>query len=151
MSSQVEWIAPAVMELVDVFEERAAELKFPDLDAKTLGAAVKEVEAAVADVQRLEAELERARELLSGKQEALLGKSQRALAYARVYAEEDPELSERLAKVLLPRPRKSSAPRTDGASAPAAEGGEAPVKKRRATRQSSEPLFAEPEAAPALS
>lgn len=141
MSSQAELVAPAVLELVEVFEERGADLKFPDLDAKVLQDAVCEVERAAAEVQRLEAELERARELLSSRQEGLHGKAQRALAYARVFAEEDAELSERLAKVLLPRTRKSVAVRQEAGLAEPGES--APVRRKRTLKQASEPLFSE--------
>lgn len=140
MSNPIELIPQGVTALVALFEERA-ELRFPDLDAAVLQDGVAEVERVAAEVQRIEAELERARELLAVRQDGLLVKAQRALAYARVFAEEDPLLSDRLAQVSLPRARRAAATRTDAAIAETVA--EAPAPRKRKQAKQSEPLFGE--------
>lgn len=132
--------------LVALFEERA-ELRFPELDAEVLREAVSEVDQAFKAAARLEAELERAREALAARQDAFLAKAQRALAYAKVFAEEDPALADRLAQVILPRGRKSVVARPEAVPIDAAAGEMPRPRKRRTAAEQSETLFAEPPAA----
>jgi hypothetical protein len=102
-------IPSAVQEVVDLFASEFASLQFGDLEPTALAAASAEVATIAADVIRAEAALENARALLAEKRDALLQNAQRALAYARVYAENRPELSSRLERIALPRtPRRSA-------------------------------------------
>jgi hypothetical protein len=102
-------IPSAVQEVVDLFASELASLKFGDLEPAGLAAASDEIKTIATGVMRAEAELENARTLLAEKRDALLQKAQRALAYARVYAENRPELAARLERISLPRsPRRSS-------------------------------------------
>jgi hypothetical protein len=102
-------IPSAVQEVVDLFVSELASLKFGDLEPTSLAAACEEVRAVAADVLRAEAALENTRAALAEKRDALLQKAQRALAYARVYAENQPELASRLEHIALPRsPRRSA-------------------------------------------
>jgi hypothetical protein len=102
-------IPSAIQEVVDLFVSELASLKFGDLEPTSLAAATEEVKAVAADVIRAEAALENARAVLVEKRGALLHKAQRALAYARVYAENQPELASRLERIALPRsPRRSA-------------------------------------------
>jgi hypothetical protein len=102
-------IPSAVQEVVDLFVSELASLKFGDLEPTSLAAASEEVKAIAADVIRAEAALENTRAVLAEKRDALLQKAQRALAYARVYAENQPELASRLERIALPRsPRRSA-------------------------------------------
>ncbi|HMI84547.1 MAG TPA: hypothetical protein VK550_10660 [Polyangiaceae bacterium] len=102
-------IPSAVQEVVDLFVSELASLKFGDLEPASLAAASEEVRAIAADVIRAEAALENTRAVLAEKRDALLQKAQRALAYARVYAENQPELAARLERIALPRsPRRNA-------------------------------------------
>jgi hypothetical protein len=102
-------IPSAVQEVVDLFLSELASLKFGDLEPTSLAAASEEVRAIAADVIRAETSLENTRAVLAEKRDALLQKAQRALAYARVYAENQPELAARLERIALPRsPRRSA-------------------------------------------
>ena len=104
-------IPSAVQEVVDLFVRELASLKFGDLEPTTLTAASEEVKTIAEDVTRAEAALESTRAVLAEKRDALLQKAQRALAYARVYAENQPELASRLERIALPRsPRRSAKP-----------------------------------------
>jgi hypothetical protein len=72
----------------------------------------------MSEVQSRETELAELRQNLAQRQEALLVLAQQALAYARVYAENDEPLLEELNRISLPRatkPRKASAGKTTGA------------------------------------
>jgi hypothetical protein len=98
-------------------------------------------------VARAQAALEAARQSLYESQEALLQKGQRALAYARIFAEEDAELSAKLDDISLPRPLRK-APRSEGTvalEAPVTQADDsAPRRRGRPPKaRTSAPLFAE--------
>ena len=95
--------------LLGLYETELRELKFPDIDAQVLAQSGRAVLSAAEEVAEAEAALDAARAELQRHQEALLHKGQRALAYARVFAEEQPELLEKLAQITLPRPPRRAA------------------------------------------
>src|SRR5262245_56065755 len=110
-------IPPAVQQVLDVYETDLLLVKFGDLEATVLSKAVEEVVLAVTAVEQAEAALETARAALQEKQEGLFQKAQRALAYARVYAEGDPDLAARVEEISLLRSSRRN-PKVD-----AVEGG----------------------------
>jgi len=99
-------IPPAVQQVLDVYETNLPLVKFGDLEASVLAKAAEEVVLAATALERAEAALEAARTELLEKQEGLLQKAQRALAYARVYAESDAELAARVETISLARPSR---------------------------------------------
>jgi hypothetical protein len=78
-------------------------VRFADVDLETLGRFASDVEAAATTMLAAQATLDAARDALQEKQEKLMQHAQRALAYARVYAENDATLSAQLELVTLPR------------------------------------------------
>src|SRR5580692_3873418 len=76
-----------IQPLLDLFETSLAEVRFADVDTKTLLRAAGDVESAENEVDAAQAVLDGARAKLQERQEALLQQAHRALAYARVYAE----------------------------------------------------------------
>ena len=137
-------IPSSIQTLLEIFESELASVKFPDVDKKVLDAAAEVVKARAEEVARAEATLDAARAALLESQDGLLQKGQRALAYARIFAEENPELSARLDTVQLPRGKKAN--RTELPSAASSEDGEllGPPKRRgRPAKQKGAPLFAE--------
>jgi ElaB/YqjD/DUF883 family membrane-anchored ribosome-binding protein len=121
-------IAPPVQAVLDLFSSDLAGVRFPDMDREVLEEAARRAHEAAAEQARLEAQLQAAREALQESQDALLQKCQRALAYARVFAEDDPELGRKLEAVALPRGRGKAA-----LSGGPPEG-EARVERRRGRR-----------------
>jgi len=105
-------VSPPVQAVIDLFSDALRELRFADVDAATLGKLATSVQAAAEVVRAAETELARQRHTLQERQDALLQHAQRALAYARVYAESDAGLTERLDQIALPR--GSRRPRPDG-------------------------------------
>src|SRR5689334_3570537 len=101
-------IPSAVQDVVDLFVSELGSLKFGDLEASELVAVCEAIKSQAADVTRAESELENARAALAEKKDLLLQKAQRALAYARVYAESRPELASRLERIALPRSLRRS-------------------------------------------
>jgi len=104
MSSHV---SPPLQALLELFDAELERVKFPSVDAEALQEAANHVDEAAAEVARAEEALDAARKRRSEADDALLGLAQRALAYAKVYAEDQPELAAKLDALSLPRsPRK---------------------------------------------
>jgi hypothetical protein len=123
-------VSAPVREVLAVFDDALEDVRFPDVDAAALHAAADGVTAAHAELRRLEAVVDEARRRLEESQEALLHRAQRAVAYARVYADGDAALAARLDAIALPRSRgvRPSSPE--------------PARKRRRTAGATESLFA---------
>ena len=128
-------IPPAVQQVLDVYESNLPLVKFGDLEATVLAESAEEVVLAATALERAEEALNAARVAFLEKQEILLQKAQRALAYARVYADGDAELAARVEQISLPRSRRSpKADAVDGAQmAPAVE-----APRRRARQRKSD-------------
>jgi hypothetical protein len=80
-----------------LFEGPLQGVRFPDVDAASLTQLAADVAHGVAAVRDAEQALIAARRAHDERLEALTAKAQRALAYARVFAEGDAELSAQLA------------------------------------------------------
>jgi hypothetical protein len=138
-----------VQTILDLFINLLGDVRFADVDAKTLEQFATDVRSAADVVASAELALDAARAVLQEKQDGLLQYAQRALAYARVYAENDEALSARLEAITLPR--VSRRPRT-GVDALVLSGtaggrpGSGPeltprVRKRRRNASGAEPLL----------
>lgn len=97
-------IPPAAQLVLDFFDNELVDVQFPGISQATMQAAAENVEALAEEVERAEAALAAAQQTLGEGQELLLLRCQRALAYARVYAAEDDELSRRLQAIVLGAP-----------------------------------------------
>lgn len=141
MDSEQNPIPTAVKELLALFDGPLSEVRFPEVDGAALKEQAASVEAAVRDVEAAAQVWAEAKRTVDARLEVLLQKAQRALAYARVYAEDKPELDATLAALVVP---KWGDPR--GAKAPAA-GGEVAARKRGRPKKNvgaSEPPKSEP-------
>jgi ATP-dependent Clp protease ATP-binding subunit ClpA len=138
-------ISPAMRALLEVFSTELSEVKFPDVDAEVLDEAAARVKAQAEAVAQAQAALEAARQALGESQEALLQKGQRALAYARVFAEEDAALSTKLEAISLPRAARKVARAEAGAPEVVAQNDESAPKRRGRPPKArpSAPLFAD--------
>ncbi len=115
-------LSPPLQAVLELFQGPLANVRFAEIDAQGLAAIAAEVESAGAAVTQQEAQLATLRQTLAERQDTLLLLAQRALAYARVYAEQDDALTQQLACISLPRaakPRKTSAAKPNEATATA--------------------------------
>ena len=103
-------LSPAVLSILELFKGPLSSVRFADVDAEGLAALAADVERAALAVADQEAKLAELRQGLAARQEALLVLAQRALAYARVYAENNDELLEELNGISLPRVAKARKP-----------------------------------------
>ena len=126
-------ISPALHSLLDLFASDLKQVKFPDMDAAVLQESAGRVRERAEALAKAQAAMEVARLALHESQEALLQRGQRALAYVRVFAEENAELSAKLDGISLPRAARKSV-RTDApaeAQVQAANDESAPKRRGR--------------------
>jgi len=119
-----------VQAVLELFQGPLSDVRFADVDAAGLANLAAEVEGAASAVAQQEAQLADLRQTLAERQDALLLLAQRAVAYARVYAEHDEALTEQLARITLPRagkPRKASAAKAPGEATAQVESASAEV------------------------
>jgi hypothetical protein len=127
---------------LQLFETDLAHVNFADIDAETLAHAVSEVNALADVVATAQAALDSARSALQERQDALLGQVQRAIAYARVYAENDEALMQRLNAIPLPRSARVARAKDDAALVLSSAPQPAARGRRRRAVQVSEPMLA---------
>jgi chromosome segregation ATPase len=92
-------------DVLELYATALADVRFPDLDLTTLRSLAAEVADAQQEVDRLESELRDAKERVGEHNAALDARAERALAYARIYAEGHPELKAQIAEI---RPQASA-------------------------------------------
>ena len=113
-------LPPFAREVLELFARQLPDLKFPGLDLGVLEAHAAELAEAQGEVERIEAQLEQARAEAAVRALTLTTMAQRALSYARIYAEGDAELEAQVAEI---------AERRGGGTSESA-----PARRRRARR-----------------
>jgi hypothetical protein len=106
----MESISPPIEALIELFTTTLADVRFADVDARTLARFAGEVDAAAGIVASAQAALDAALCGLHERQDLLLAHAQRAVSYARVYAEGDAELTARVEAISLPRTLRRARP-----------------------------------------
>jgi multidrug efflux pump subunit AcrA (membrane-fusion protein) len=96
---QIDVTPTLARQVIDLYSVELAEVRFPDLDLSALLYAQEELHAAQLEVERVEAELADKRAQLDARSQALLTKAERALAYAKIYAQGDEDLGPRIAEI----------------------------------------------------
>lgn len=102
-------VTPAICSLIDAFGVHPESLCFPGVDHESLAADAQAVREAAQLLAQREQALAEARAQLDEHRQRLQARAVRGLAYARVYAQDDEALAERLASIELSP--KRSAPR----------------------------------------
>jgi hypothetical protein len=105
--------ADPALAVLELFATDLRSVPFPDVDHTSLAAAHEAVQAALNEVAEAEAMLEAAHQALLARQEELAHKAIRGLAYAKIYAETDDVLAEKVATIaalpgLSSRSRKTT-------------------------------------------
>jgi Tfp pilus assembly protein PilX len=132
---------------MDLFEKDLAEVSFPGVDMVTLKQVIGDVRKHTKAVTDAEVALDKARTALRESEEQLSTKTQRALAYARVFAEDRPELLAKVTSVArVAGALSASTPAKSAAKSDAS--GDAP-KRRGRPKKVTEPDGAAAGASPA--
>jgi|GEM_PF-2347971 len=140
----VDPISPAVRTLLQIFQDDLDDVRFPDVDSAVLQQLCDDVGAQAEALHQAQLAVEQARQTLSDAQGQLEKKAKQALLYARVYAEDDTDLLERLADVSLGDKRKTSKTKSTKAKAP-----KTPKKRKAKSDAMPDLLSAAPAVAPA--
>jgi ElaB/YqjD/DUF883 family membrane-anchored ribosome-binding protein len=120
-------LPPSVKALVELFKNELSAVTFPGVDGALLEKLSADVQGYTEAVIKAEAALEAARAALRESEEALAVKSQKALAYARVYAEDRPDIASKVDFVA----RIAGAAPAPAAPARERDGGGSDAPKRR--------------------
>jgi predicted nucleic acid-binding Zn-ribbon protein len=101
-------LSPFAREVLELYASELSDVRFPDLDLAALRALASEVLAEQEEVDRLESEARDARERVAERSATLHARAERALSYARIYAEGNPSLSERVSAIRPQGPSQSA-------------------------------------------
>jgi len=133
-------IPPSVQALMELFGTELSHVSFPGVDRAILEQVVTEVRTHTEAVAKAEAALEAARSALRDSEETLSSKAQKALAYARVYAEDHPDIRAKVDSVARIAGALVSSPPSREAS------GDAPKRRGRPPKAKAQ-AATEPQAA----
>lgn len=92
-------LSPLAREVLSLFSEALADVRFPDIDLAVLASAAEDLRGAQRDAEQLESRVTAARAVVAAQAEALTAQALRALAYARVFAESAPDVAHRVAAI----------------------------------------------------
>jgi len=98
----------SVQELLKVFKEDLSAVAFPDVSFKVLEALSQDVEKNAKELAKTRELAKAAEEALDASQNELLQKSLRAIAYAKVFAEDKSELLDKLSQINLGKAGRSA-------------------------------------------
>jgi hypothetical protein len=105
-------ISPSIQELLTVFKNDLAKVAFPDVSLETLESLAQKVRTGAKELEEALKRAETIRESLEAGQNDLMAKAMRGLAYAKVFAEGNDALLEKLGKINLGKtsraPKKTS-------------------------------------------
>jgi hypothetical protein len=107
-------VPPSLRAVLDLFAEDLKGVAFPGVDAALLTQQADEVRARARDVERAQSVLDAAQAALNDRTAVLAALASRGLAYARIYAADDPALAARLAELdpdARPAASEPSSPR----------------------------------------
>jgi hypothetical protein len=96
--------------LLELFQAELRGVTFPGADGPALQGAAQALADAEAAVEHAQTALDIARAARAGADDALRTLTQRALSYAKVYAEDLPELAAKLEALAPPRPGRKPKP-----------------------------------------
>ncbi|HEY8946711.1 MAG TPA: hypothetical protein VIM73_20855 [Polyangiaceae bacterium] len=129
-------VSPPIQAVIDLFEGPLSGVRFGDVDGAALRRLAEEAEAARGVLEAQQATLNALRQAMTERQEQLLAQAQRALAHARIYAENDESLTAQLATIHLPRaPKRPKAEATAEGNSAAATAPAVSVKSEGSTRR----------------
>ncbi|MBN1948075.1 MAG: hypothetical protein JW797_20570 [Bradymonadales bacterium] len=96
-------IDPLLTEVLQFFHQHLSQVSFPDASAEVLQMQAGEVMARADEVERIRSQLVEAKSRLENAQAALARTASKAISYARVYAQDDSELTSALDALTLAR------------------------------------------------
>lgn len=109
MQNEIENPIPApVQEFYELYKQNFSSVSFPDINLEILDKLISDVQEKLNALEEARALLETAQQDLETSQNELFQKSMRALAYAKIYAEDQEELFKQLSNINLAKNSRSS-------------------------------------------
>ncbi|NLL14822.1 MAG: hypothetical protein GX267_15570 [Fibrobacter sp.] len=109
MQYEIENSIPApVQEFYELYQQNFSSVSFPDVSLEILDKLISDVHEKMKALEEARALLDTAQQNLENSQNELLQKSMRALAYAKIYAEDQEELFKQLSSLNLAKSSRSS-------------------------------------------
>lgn len=109
MQSEIEDPIPApLQDFYALFKQDLSNVAFPDISIEVLEKLMSDVHEKTKELQDAYSLVTAAQEALEASQNELLQKAVRGLAYAKIYAEGQEELSEKLAKINLTKTNRTT-------------------------------------------
>lgn len=102
-----EQIPPQVQELIAVFRDKLGDITFPDVSYAVLEELIEQVRERSAEFEDIKTKIDAAQEAVEEAQRELQQKCLRGLAYAKVFAEGNEELSAQLAAISFGKPSRA--------------------------------------------
>jgi hypothetical protein len=100
-------ISPSIQDLLTIFKNDLSAINFPDVNQEVLDALVQKVASSAKNLQEALTAVQAARDSLEAAQNELTSKAVRALAYAKVFAEGNDALLEKLSRISLGKTSRS--------------------------------------------
>jgi hypothetical protein len=107
MSDNSDIIPGPVEELRIIFKEQLSSVAFPDINLNIIDALIGKVHAGVEELTAAEKRVEAAQEALNAANDELQQKCIKALAYAKIFAEGQEELYDKLSSISFSKPARS--------------------------------------------
>lgn len=104
MSEYSDAIPEAVEEFLAIYKEKLSDVAFPDVSLEIFNGLIDKVHNGVKSLEAAEKQVVVAQESLNAANDELQQKCQKALAYAKIFADDQEELSERLASISFSKP-----------------------------------------------
>jgi len=142
-------IPPSVGEIVTVFKNDLSSVNFPDVSLETLETLTQKVRTAAEELSNALQRAEAAREALEAGQAELHAKAARGLAYAKVFAEGNDALLEKLSSITVgkagrsPKKAVSEKPKAEQSVAADAQSPKTEEKKAQKSSKKNSPLTSE--------
>lgn len=109
MQNEIENPIPtAVQDFYDLFKQDFSNVSFPDISLEILEKLISDVHEKMNSLQEAIALVNSAQQALESSQNELLQKSMRGLAYAKIYAEDQDDLLERLSRINLSKSNRAA-------------------------------------------
>jgi hypothetical protein len=101
-------VSPQVQELINVFKNDLSAVSFPDVNLEILETLVQKVTSGAKELNDIMSHVDEVRQSLEDSRNELQTKSIRGLAYAKVFAEGNSNLLEKLSGINLGKTSRSS-------------------------------------------
>ncbi len=142
MQNEIENPIPApVQEFYELYKQNFSSISFPDINLEVLDKLISDVHEKMNALEQARALLDTAQQNLENSQNELFQKSMRALAYAKIYAEDQEDLFKQLSNLNLAKTSRSS----KKSSSEPVEGKRTRSKKQEKTEAAEETQLAETE------